>query len=509
MKRISTFWLAVIIFLHAVDVDAHIIGDEAHDHPPAKYDRGVKPPVVIKFAQAQTSTGTAKGKESKNVAPPPAAIFAPFAPKVTTRWDDQFFYVESDAMPDHRMMVGITAWQQQVPIPQNYFGDNAWRFPLQPVVAANPLSAKSHFFRGAIALAANGVPIFNPIKNDGHTDTFLAGELDEFGGHAGRGDDYHYHTAPVHLQKAVGVDKPVAYALDGYAIYGFAEPDGTPAGKLDSFNGHTTSALGYHYHATKTYPYLNGGFHGEVVERDGQVDPQPRAQGVREALPPLRGARITGFTSPKTNSYSLQYQVGGETRYVNYILNSDKTARFDFVDGKGAVRTENYSSRQRSGGDEKGGANKNKREPEPRNANEPARDTSARQPWMKVHGKEMDANGDGTLTQAELIAEVEKVFVGYDKNKDGKLIRDEYEGAGGVRSAMGGFVKQHAQEIDVDGNGIITKDELTATATRMFDRTDVNRDGKLAGDELVLPPGYKATPPDGNEPRPKRKESSP
>lgn len=350
MKRITAFGFAAIVFLHVVEANAHIIGEEAHHHPPAKYDSSVKPPVVARFAQAKNTTPPSKENITKIVVPAPAAIFAPFAPKVSTRWDDRFFYVESDAMPDHQMMVGITAWQQQVPIPQNYSGDNAWRFPLQPVAAANPLSAKSNFFRGAIALAANGVPIFNPIKNDGRTDTFLAGELDEFGGHAGRADDYHYHTAPVHLQKLVGVGKPVAYALDGYAIYGFTEPDGAPAGKLDSFNGHTTPALGYHYHATKTYPYLNGGFHGEVVERDGQVDPQPRAQGLREALPPLHGARITGFTFPKTNSYSLQYQVGGETRYVNYILNPDKTARFDFVDGKGQVRTESYSRQQRRGG---------------------------------------------------------------------------------------------------------------------------------------------------------------
>ena len=95
-------------------------------------------------------------------------------------------------------------------------------------------------------------------------------------------NDYHYHIAPTHLQEIVGKDKPVAYALDGYAIYGFTEPDGTKVEGLDQFNGHTTPELGYHYHATKTYPYLNGGFHGEVVERDGQVDPQPRAGGVRE-----------------------------------------------------------------------------------------------------------------------------------------------------------------------------------------------------------------------------------
>jgi hypothetical protein len=32
----------------------------------------------------------------------------------------------------------------------------------------------------------------------------------------------------------------------------------------------------------KTFPYLNGGFYGEVIELNGQVDPQPRAQGVAQ-----------------------------------------------------------------------------------------------------------------------------------------------------------------------------------------------------------------------------------
>jgi phosphatidylethanolamine-binding protein (PEBP) family uncharacterized protein len=290
-------------------------------------------------------------------APPIAASFEPFAKlkQVRYRQDDNFFYVESNSMPDHQMMVGITAWQQQVPIPQPYFGDNAWRIPLHPVVAKNPMSAKSHFFRGAIALAANGIPIFNPIKNDGRTDTLIAGELDIFGGHCGRADDYHYHIAPTHLQDLVGKENPVAYALDGYAIYGYTEPDGSTVTGLDEFNGHTTPGLGYHYHATKTYPYLNGGFHGEVAEVDGQVDPQPRTGGVREALPPWRGAKITGFESKNNKSFSVKVEVGRETHYVNYVLNDNGSVKFDFVDNNGKVTTETYSPRQQGRGGPGGG----------------------------------------------------------------------------------------------------------------------------------------------------------
>ena len=264
-----------------------------------------------------------------------AESFKPFASAVKTRASETHFFVESDGMPDHRLMVGITSWQQQVPIPQRYTGSNAWQFPLNPVVAENPLSAKDHFFRGAIAIAANGVPIFNPIKNDGRTDTFLAGELDEYGGHSGQADDYHYHIAPLHLQDKIGKGKAVGYALDGYPLYGLTDADGSIPKDLDKFNGHSHGAIGYHYHATKGYPYINGGFHGQVTELGGQVDPQPRSMGIRPGTPPLRGAKITGFTRPKQGAYSLTYTISGETRHVDYEVEADGSWLFNYVDGKG------------------------------------------------------------------------------------------------------------------------------------------------------------------------------
>lgn len=47
------------------------------------------------------------------------------------------------------------------------------------------------------------------------------------GGHCGRADDYHYHIAPVQLEKQVGKGMPIAYALDGYPIYCYTEPTPT------------------------------------------------------------------------------------------------------------------------------------------------------------------------------------------------------------------------------------------------------------------------------------------
>ncbi|MFM7320027.1 MAG: YHYH protein, partial [Armatimonadota bacterium] len=239
-----------------------------------------------------------------------AGSFGKFAPKVAWRSDGKTVRVESDGLPEHAMMVGIRAWQQQVPMPQAYKGNNAWTFPAVPVPAKAPMSAKDHFLRGAIAIAANGIPIFNALNNRG-VDSNLAGELDTFGGHCGRADDYHYHVAPLHLGAVVGKGNPLGWARDGYPLYGETEPDGSPAKGLDAFNGHESNGLGYHYHGTRTYPYLNGGFHGEVVEREGQVDPQPRAQSPRPATPPLPGARITHFEQIKTGEYLLKYDVDG------------------------------------------------------------------------------------------------------------------------------------------------------------------------------------------------------
>jgi hypothetical protein len=213
--------------------------------------------------------------------------FSAFAQSVKVFRSGNYYMVESNGIPDHQMMVGIKAWQQQVPTPHPYSGTNAWPIPITPVISKTPISAKDHFLRGAIAVAINGVPIFNALTNKG-TDAYLTGELDDWGGHCGRADDYHYHMAPFHLQAIAGKKVPIAYALDGFPIYGETEIDGKPVVGLDEYNGHFDAKKKYHYHGTKTYPYINGGFKGVVSEVDGQVDPQAATKGFRPAGAPLR-----------------------------------------------------------------------------------------------------------------------------------------------------------------------------------------------------------------------------
>ncbi len=299
----------------------------------------------VRFVKIEMEPELSSTAEFLGIEDAPAIFehFKPFEKTLGLRWDSDYFYVESNGIPDHPMMVGITAWQQQVPLPQAYTGRNAWRIPLHPKPAQKPMSAKNNFFRGAIALAVNGIPIFNPIKNDGKTDTLLAGELDQWGGHCGRADDYHYHIAPIHLEPIVGKGKPIGYALDGYPIYGYQDAqDNQP---LDWINGHKDKQGNYHYHATEKYPYINGGFYGQVLERDGQVDPQPRAESPRPALPPMRGAKIVGFEEISPKNYQLTYEVSGRKGYVRYTLQENGAVAFEFQDPSGKLTKDTDTAR--------------------------------------------------------------------------------------------------------------------------------------------------------------------
>ena len=213
------------------------------------------------------------------------AGFAAFSKSVKVTKGSKYFLVESNGLPSHPMMQGIVSWQQQIPTPQPYTGSNAWSIPIKPVIAKVPMSAKSHFLRGAIAIAVNGVPIFNALNNRGD-DALLAGELDDWGGHCGRADDYHYH-------------------------------------------------------GTKTYPYINGGFKGVVQEIEGQVDPQALTKAFRPAGAPLKGATITSCEQIDSNSYNLIYQLNSQSYQVKYkatLTNVD----IEFIDPSGIVRKESY-----------------------------------------------------------------------------------------------------------------------------------------------------------------------
>ncbi|MDB6003926.1 MAG: hypothetical protein JWR15_913, partial [Prosthecobacter sp.] len=426
----------------------HILAEWMQQH--AVPSEGEIKPVGIASAASTVSLAAAAVANAAN-APVAAKPFMAF-PRLELKWDKDFLFIGSNGMPDHNMMVGITAWQQQVPLPQNYTGDNAWRIPLHPVPAKTPAIVEGHFLRGAIALAVNGIPIFNPQNNRGEV-SYEIGELDQWGGHCGRADDYHYHIAPIHLQAVVGKGMPIAYALDGYPIYGLTEPDGSLVGKLDECHGHEDAKVGYHYHAAMKRPYVQSAFHGEVVEAGGQVDPQPRAQGVRPDTAPLRGAEITGFESVGADGYKLSYQVGGTKRSISYRINSDGTYPFEFNNGSEPVVMEIYTGRGAGGrgpgggggkGMAKGGSAKGARPEE----NPPA--TLAETPRPGTGGGKMDMNGDGIVTAQEFAENVKREFAA--KRSGGTL-------ADAMTKARGEFTS-----MDRNGDGKLEGSELAEAA---------------------------------------------
>lgn len=210
--------------------------------------------------------------------------------------DATYAYVSSNGVATHAMMNGITASNLQVPLAQNFFGANGWKIPLNPAYAATTSAAVD----GPIGVAINGVPIFNPCKQGGCNagqgggDTKVLGELDACNGHAGRADDYHYHAAPTCLMAGKAANywdtHPLGWALDGYAIYGYNNPDGTVATRDATCGGNSSTVsngpAGYSYHVTDASPYVLSCSKGT---------PSPDVAGQGGKYFPLRKPPVTPF----------------------------------------------------------------------------------------------------------------------------------------------------------------------------------------------------------------------
>ncbi|MCB9231975.1 MAG: YHYH protein [Bacteroidia bacterium] len=277
-----------------------------------------------------------------------AASFAPYS-NVSTSFDSDYFYVESDGLAEHEMMVNITAWIAQVPTPQPYTGSNAWSIPIQPVYADNPLAIEDEMQNGGIALAVNGIPIFNPINASGLISKDI-GELDDYGGHSGRGDDYHYHAAPLHLESTSGT-MPIAWALDGFPVYGSKEPDGSAMESLDAYHGHSDGEGGYHYHGTNDYPFVIGAMRGEVTLNPNTTSPQTQIipqPGIPALRPNPHGINsdnliITACTpNGNGNGYLLEYTSQNLPGSVEYSWDASGLYTFIFHDINGNVTTETF-----------------------------------------------------------------------------------------------------------------------------------------------------------------------
>lgn len=260
-----------------------------------------------------------------------SVIDAGFADKVNVSCDSKRANLSSDSFPDHELMTGIIATNEQVPVP---VADYAALVPLQPVITATPKTRDA-----ALAVAVNGVPIYDYTGGgemssaDLHLhqhrhDTLQTRQLDKCGGHAGRGNDYHYHASPTCMIDEMinaGDDAIIGWAFDGFPLYANNNPDGTAVDDLDLdvCNGQLDDEFGYRYHTSKDAPYIIQCLMGKVENfRDlPRVLPLRHAEGSRRIEPgkrPTGGVENLSFTRSSNGVNSMDYSYDGEEFYIRY-----------------------------------------------------------------------------------------------------------------------------------------------------------------------------------------------
>ncbi len=242
---------------------------------------------------------------------------AGFGAEVTVTCDDEYAYLTSETYPTHDLMNGIVGTNEQIPVPAL---DYTSPIRLDPVIADQATTRDA-----ALGVAVNGVPIYDysaagEIEIDHYdpsVDTIVLGQLDNCGGHAGRGDDYHYHASPICMIDAMvnsGDDAILGWGFDGFPIYGDRNPDGSTIseGTLDACNGQPDEVFGFRYHTSPAPPYIVQCLVGEVETEDPEALPR---------VPPLSdssGQPKPSGMPPSGGVDDLQHTLDGETRTMSY-----------------------------------------------------------------------------------------------------------------------------------------------------------------------------------------------
>lgn len=281
---------------------------------------------------------------------------AGFDGRVTVTCTDSHAILQSDTYPDHDKMTGIVGTNEQVPVPADY----AAPVILAPTLGTTPLTRDA-----ALGVAVNGVPIYDYTgggemseadlaHHQAQHDTLQTKQLDVCGGHAGRGDDYHYHVKPTCMideMANAGDDAIIGWAFDGFPIYGDNNPDGSviAAGDLDVCNGQTDATFGYRYHTSADAPYIVQCLMGVVTDFDRLPRVRPlsaaNGKGAAPGRPPQGGVENLVFTENPDGSRSMDYSYRGEDHYIRYRP-SDNPGCYDFttqtVTNGGEVQTGEY-----------------------------------------------------------------------------------------------------------------------------------------------------------------------
>lgn len=97
-----------------------------------------------------------------------------------------------------------------------------------------------------------------------------------------------------------------------------------------------------------------------------------------------------------------------------------------------------------------------------------------------VSFQELDADGDGQVTKAEMEAHRTQKFTTADSDGDGKLSVEEMQAA--AQAEANQRVSDMFARHDADKDGFLTEDELPKPrrADKMFDRMDADGNGSLS-----------------------------
>lgn len=193
-----------------------------------------------------------------------SAAFAPYSDWVSVDCNGDTLTVISKTQLPYRSEldvdkanVGIRSWIGRVPIPET----TAWSLPITPTYLSAPASNIN--IHHPIGIAVDGIPILSYIKEGSAEevaqlgqdysarDTALLGEIDQCGGHAGNGEDYHLHTAPFCLMDSHDPSQPLAYMFDGLPLY-FGTAGGVLTQGGTDYGGGRYAELDYRPQKVKT-----------------------------------------------------------------------------------------------------------------------------------------------------------------------------------------------------------------------------------------------------------------
>jgi Ca2+-binding EF-hand superfamily protein len=93
-----------------------------------------------------------------------------------------------------------------------------------------------------------------------------------------------------------------------------------------------------------------------------------------------------------------------------------------------------------------------------------------------------DTNQDGQVTQVEIDEVRTSRFAEFDQNNDGNLNLEEYQAL--WLDAMRERMVDRFQDLDDDGDAIVTSEEFVEPFGRMVQRMDHNEDGVISRDDM-------------------------